>query len=119
MPLNQNQPLKCVSNLLRFDHFFILQIFNMFQLYNEDIIDLLTYDRSRRIKIHEDSQKNEIYLKGVTSWPVDSPAAIVESLRNGALNRTTAATNMNQQSSRSHAIFTVFIKQQQMVPIEV
>ena len=40
-------------------------------------------------------------------------------LKAGALNRTTAATNMNQQSSRSHAIFTVRIKQTRVVPIEV
>lgn len=32
-------------------------------------------------------------------------------LKNGALNRKTASTNMNEQSSRSHAIFTMFIKQ--------
>uniref|UniRef100_A0A915M562 Kinesin motor domain-containing protein n=1 Tax=Meloidogyne javanica TaxID=6303 RepID=A0A915M562_MELJA len=39
-------------------------------------------------------------------------------LKAGSLNRTTAATNMNQQSSRSHAIFTIRIKQSRVVPIE-
>jgi kinesin family protein 4/21/27 len=32
-------------------------------------------------------------------------------LENGAKNRTTASTLMNDASSRSHAIFTIFIKQ--------
>ncbi|KHJ83170.1 kinesin motor domain protein [Oesophagostomum dentatum] len=35
-------------------------------------------------------------------------------LKNGALNRTVAATNMNEQSSRSHAIFSLHIKQQRV-----
>jgi hypothetical protein len=33
-------------------------------------------------------------------------------LDRGSMNRTTAATMMNDASSRSHAIFTVFIEQQ-------
>ena len=36
----------------------------------------------------------------------------MQSLKQGAFNRTTASTNMNDQSSRSHAIFTLFIQQQ-------
>ena len=32
-------------------------------------------------------------------------------LENGGKNRTTASTLMNDASSRSHAIFTIFIKQ--------
>lgn len=33
----------------------------------------------------------------------------------GALSRSTASTNMNAQSSRSHAVFTLLIKQQRVV----
>lgn len=40
----------------------------------------------------------------------------LEILKNGALNRTVAATNMNEQSSRSHAIFSLHIKQQRVIP---
>ena len=36
----------------------------------------------------------------------------MQALKQGAFNRTTASTNMNDQSSRSHAIFTVYIQQQ-------
>lgn len=32
-------------------------------------------------------------------------------LDQGSINRTTAATMMNESSSRSHAIFTIFIEQ--------
>lgn len=43
----------------------------------------------------------------------------MECLKNGALSRATASTNMNSQSSRSHAIFTLHIKQQRLVHDEV
>uniref|UniRef100_A0A1I8C129 Kinesin motor domain-containing protein n=1 Tax=Meloidogyne hapla TaxID=6305 RepID=A0A1I8C129_MELHA len=84
-----------------------------FKLYNEDIIDLLSDDRSRNtvIRIQEDPVRNEIGLKGATWQPVKSALNIMTALKAGALNRTTAATNMNQQSSRSHAIFTIRLKQ--------
>ena len=35
-------------------------------------------------------------------------------LDRGSLNRTTAATLMNDASSRSHAIFTVFLEQREI-----
>ena len=38
-------------------------------------------------------------------------------LQQGALSRTTASTNMNAQSSRSHAIFAIHVKQQRVVKV--
>jgi kinesin family member 21 len=95
------------------------------QLYNEEIIDLLadvrtaSAVRNAAIKIQEDPVHNEIYLRGAVWRPVQSSEDIMNALRAGALNRTTAATNMNQQSSRSHAIFTVQLMQQRVVTSEV
>ena len=40
-------------------------------------------------------------------------------LQQGALSRTTASTNMNAQSSRSHAIFTIHVKQQRVVKVKM
>jgi kinesin family protein 4/21/27 len=51
--------------------------------------------------------------------PVLSAEDALKWLRMGALSRTTASTQMNIQSSRSHAIFTLHIKQQRMVKVEV
>ncbi|KAK3729468.1 hypothetical protein QZH41_019786 [Actinostola sp. cb2023] len=42
-------------------------------------------------------------------------ASTLNCLQQGALSRTTASTNMNTCSSRSHAIFTLHIKQQRVV----
>ena len=96
------------------------QNFFNFKLYNEEIVDLLSDDRSRNtvIRIQEDPVRNEIGLKGATWQSVKSALDIMSALKAGALNRTTAATNMNQQSSRSHAIFTIRLKQTRVVPME-
>merc|ERR1712241_672442 len=63
------------------------------------------------IRIHEDVNGN-IYTVGVTSRTVQSEEETIQALKAGAFNRTTASTNMNDQSSRSHAIFTLYIQQQ-------
>lgn len=95
------------------------------ELYNEDVIDLfdttkdyaLTKTKSG-IKIHEDA-KHSIYLSGVTSKAIHSAEEALQCLRQGALSRTTASTQMNTQSSRSHAIFTLHIEQKKTIKFEV
>ncbi|KAL1117594.1 hypothetical protein AAG570_003909 [Ranatra chinensis] len=95
------------------------------ELYNEEIIDLFdpTQDYSSGkgksgIRIHEDSN-HCIYVTGVQSLRVSNAEEALQLLRQGALSRTTASTQMNSQSSRSHAIFTLHIKQQRLVKMEV
>ncbi|XP_038153999.1 kinesin-like protein KIF21B isoform X3 [Cyprinodon tularosa] len=87
------------------------------ELYNEEILDLFdgTRDpesRSRKsnIRIHEDAN-GSIYTTGVTSRLVQSEEELLQCLKLGALSRTTASTQMNAQSSRSHAIFTIHVCQ--------
>ena len=43
--------------------------------------------------------------------PVQSYAEIERLMNQGTVNRTTAATNMNETSSRSHMVITVNFKQ--------
>uniref|UniRef100_A0A3B4T4F7 Kinesin-like protein KIF21B n=1 Tax=Seriola dumerili TaxID=41447 RepID=A0A3B4T4F7_SERDU len=101
------------------------------ELYNEEILDLFDgardpESRSRKstIKIHEDAS-GSIYTTGVTSRLVHSEEELLQCLKLGALSRTTASTQMNAQSSRSHAIFTIHLcqmrvcQQLQMVRFEV
>ncbi|XP_051494889.1 kinesin-like protein KIF21B isoform X7 [Apus apus] len=87
------------------------------ELYNEEILDL--FDSSRdpdarhrksNIKIHEDAS-GSIYTTGVTSRLISSQDELIQCLKQGALSRTTASTQMNVQSSRSHAIFTIHLCQ--------
>lgn len=87
------------------------------ELYNEEVIDLFNPSNSKDMvyKIHEDSYGG-IQIKGITQKTVSSAHEALQCLRAGALSRTTASTQMNTQSSRSHAIFTLQIKQQRIVP---
>uniref|UniRef100_A0A671Q562 Kinesin-like protein KIF21A n=1 Tax=Sinocyclocheilus anshuiensis TaxID=1608454 RepID=A0A671Q562_9TELE len=87
------------------------------RLYNEEVLDLFDTTRDiemrkqkSHIKIHEDAS-GSIYTVGVTTRTVSSEAEMMQCLKLGALCRTTASTQMNVQSSRSHAIFTIHICQ--------
>ncbi|XP_056429623.1 kinesin-like protein KIF21A isoform X4 [Hyla sarda] len=87
------------------------------ELYNEEVLDLFDTTRDidarnkkSNIKIHEDSSGG-IYTVGVTTRNVASEAEMMQCLKLGALSRTTASTQMNVQSSRSHAIFTIHLCQ--------
>ncbi|KAM9107527.1 kinesin-like protein KIF21B isoform 4-T5 [Megaptera novaeangliae] len=87
------------------------------ELYNEEILDLFdsardpdARHRRSNIKIHEDANGG-IYTTGVTSRLISSQEELIQCLKQGALSRTTASTQMNVQSSRSHAIFTIHVCQ--------
>ncbi|OQV19332.1 Kinesin-like protein KIF21A [Hypsibius exemplaris] len=88
------------------------------ELYNDELVDLL--DRASRggqgkrpakpPRLTEDKFGN-VVLADVCVKAVKSQSDILDWLKQGALARTTGSTNMNAQSSRSHAIFTITIKQ--------
>lgn len=44
--------------------------------------------------------------------PVTSGEEVLQALTKGSAGRATASTNMNSQSSRSHAVFTIYISMQ-------
>lgn len=53
-----------------------------------------------------------IHIPGLTEVPVENTNDIFNCLIRGSSGRATASTNMNAQSSRSHAIFTITIAMQ-------
>lgn len=82
------------------------------EIYNEEVIDLLSpYPPSERppITIREDP-KGHIYWTGVREMAVDSACDVLDFLQQGSRNRATGATDMNDKSSRSHAILTLTLK---------
>ncbi|XP_078104269.1 kinesin-like protein KIF21B isoform X1 [Sander vitreus] len=92
------------------------------ELYNEEVLDLFdgtrdpeSRNRKSNIKIHEDAS-GSIYTTGVTSRLVQSEEELLQCLKLGALSRTTASTQMNATSSRSHAIFTIYLCQMRVCP---
>ncbi|PWA47421.1 P-loop containing nucleoside triphosphate hydrolases superfamily protein [Artemisia annua] len=62
------------------------------------------------IQIRETSN-GVITLAGSTECSVQSLKEMADCLEHGSLSRATGSTNMNNQSSRSHAIFTITVEQ--------
>ncbi|XP_023523957.1 kinesin-like protein KIN-4A [Cucurbita pepo subsp. pepo] len=62
------------------------------------------------IQIRE-SSNGVITLAGSTEVSVSTPKEMASCLEQGSLSRATGSTNMNNQSSRSHAIFTITLEQ--------
>lgn len=69
---------------------------------------------SKKLKVHETNDGN-IYVDGAIVHPVKSEEETLEALKQGALSRSVGSTNMNAQSSRSHAIFTLVIEQKRPI----
>ncbi|XP_028633120.1 chromosome-associated kinesin KIF4A-like [Grammomys surdaster] len=82
------------------------------EIYNEEILDLLCSPCERATQIHiREDPKAGIKTVGLTEKTVSVASDMVSCLLQGNNARTVAATAMNSQSSRSHAIFTVSIRQ--------
>ncbi|KAL8914219.1 MAG: hypothetical protein Q9171_001090 [Xanthocarpia ochracea] len=87
-----------------------------FEVYNEHVRDLLgPQPRSSDphpfyLKIRESPTEGP-YIKDLTDLPVKNYHELLRYMRLGDNNRTTASTKMNDTSSRSHAVFTIMLKQ--------
>ena len=79
------------------------------EIYMERIRDLLM-PQNDNLPIHEEKSRG-VYVKGLMQLYVSSVQDVYEVLRRGGAARATAATNMNQESSRSHSIFVITINQ--------
>ncbi|KAK2917397.1 hypothetical protein Q8A73_004143 [Channa argus] len=83
-----------------------------FEIYLDKIRDLLDVSKTN-LAVHED--KNRVpYVKGCTERFVSSPEEVMDVIDEGKANRHVAVTNMNEHSSRSHSIFLINIKQENM-----
>ncbi|KAM3465244.1 hypothetical protein MY5147_000051 [Beauveria neobassiana] len=85
-----------------------------FEVYNEHVRDLLvpvnTHHPPNYLKIRESPTEGP-YVKDLTEVPVRSIDEILRHMKNGDASRTTASTKMNDTSSRSHAVFTIMLRQ--------
>ncbi|KAF2403790.1 kinesin heavy chain [Trichodelitschia bisporula] len=79
------------------------------EIYMERIRDLLA-PQNDNLPVHEEKSRG-VYVKGLLEIYVSSVQEVYEVMRRGGLARAVAATNMNQESSRSHSIFVVTITQ--------
>nr|KAJ3418989.1 kinesin motor protein cin8 [Polyrhizophydium stewartii] len=88
------------------------------ELYNEEIKDLLSSDEDKKgLKLFEDSsRKGSVIIQGLEEILVKSARDVISVLQLGSGRRQTAATKMNQVSSRSHGIFSVTVHTKENTP---
>ncbi|XP_041660030.1 kinesin-like protein KIF18A [Cheilinus undulatus] len=83
--------------------------FSYLEVYNEQIRDLLA--NVGPLAVREDSSKG-VVVQGLTLHTPKSAEQILEALDSGNRNRTQHPTDMNATSSRSHAVFQIYLRQQ-------
>uniref|UniRef100_A0A0X3P6A1 Kinesin-like protein n=1 Tax=Schistocephalus solidus TaxID=70667 RepID=A0A0X3P6A1_SCHSO len=79
------------------------------EIYNEEVRDLLGKNQQTKLDVKERPDCG-VYVKDLSTVMVHSPNEMEKVMCLGNKNRSTAATNMNEHSSRSHAIFTVTVE---------
>lgn len=83
------------------------------EIYQEEIRDLLHPDQTLRFELKEKPESG-VFVKDLSSAVCKSANEIQQLMRTGNQNRTIGATNMNEHSSRSHAIFLITIEMSSM-----
>ena len=86
---------------------------SMIEIYNEQVRDLLVekdVDTSRKkYEIMRDALVG-MYVKDLTSEPVHTASHTKTLIKRGNLTRSVGATNLNEQSSRSHMLVTLTVR---------
>uniref|UniRef100_A0A671LF42 Kinesin-like protein KIF13A n=1 Tax=Sinocyclocheilus anshuiensis TaxID=1608454 RepID=A0A671LF42_9TELE len=91
-------------------HSFKVEVSYM-EIYNEKVRDLLDPKGSRQsLKVREHKVLGP-YVDGLSQLAVMNFEDIESLMSEGNKSRTVAATNMNEESSRSHAVFSVIVTQ--------
>uniref|UniRef100_A0A8C5B6Z2 Kinesin family member 13A n=1 Tax=Gadus morhua TaxID=8049 RepID=A0A8C5B6Z2_GADMO len=91
-------------------HSFKLEV-SFMEIYNEKVRDLLDPKGSRlSLKVREHKVLGP-YVDGLSQLAVTSFEDIEVLMSEGNKSRTVAATNMNEESSRSHAVFSIVVTQ--------
>lgn len=82
------------------------------EIYNEKIIDLLRdvsgyTDDQIKYDIRHDPDTRTTFVSNLSSIKIESPTQALSLLSTASKNKTTAATNLNSNSSRSHTVFVL------------
>eukprot|EP01061_Rhynchopus_euleeides_P018007 TRINITY_DN29801_c0_g1_i2.p1 TRINITY_DN29801_c0_g1~~TRINITY_DN29801_c0_g1_i2.p1 ORF type:complete len:866 (+),score=393.79 TRINITY_DN29801_c0_g1_i2:153-2750(+) len=88
------------------------------EIYMEKIRDLLEPSKVN-LQLREDFKGGKgVYIADATEQYVADPEEIFQLMKDGASNRVVASTQMNDVSSRSHAIFSLSITQKHSVKLD-
>uniref|UniRef100_A0AAQ5YL27 Kinesin-like protein n=1 Tax=Amphiprion ocellaris TaxID=80972 RepID=A0AAQ5YL27_AMPOC len=92
-----------------FDHIYSMD--ENLEFHIKVMMSAMTSLSKTNLAVHED--KNRVpFVKGCTERFVSSPEEVMDVIDEGKANRHVAVTNMNEHSSRSHSIFLINIKQE-------
>ncbi|RZF37953.1 hypothetical protein LSTR_LSTR005453 [Laodelphax striatellus] len=80
-----------------------------FEIYNEEIRDLLSKNPTARLDVKERPDVG-VYIKDLSTFVVNNADDMDRIMTLGNKNRVVGATAMNSHSSRSHAIFNITIE---------
>ncbi|KAK6299294.1 hypothetical protein J4Q44_G00308040 [Coregonus suidteri] len=79
------------------------------EIYNEEVRDLLGKDQMQRLEVKERPDVG-VYIKDLSGYVVNNADDMDRIMTMGHKNRSVGSTNMNEHSSRSHAIFSITIE---------
>merc|ERR1719350_584348 len=79
------------------------------EIYLEDVRDLLAKDQTKNLELKERPDTG-IYVKDLSSFVCKSVSEIEHVMAVGNQNRSVGKTEMNEHSSRSHAIFIITVE---------
>jgi len=99
-----------ISNVCNDDNSiqFVVKV-SILEIYNEKIKDLIETKR-QNLQIREDKKKG-IYIEDLSEHEAANSAEIMKIIVKGMENRAVNSTNMNDQSSRSHCIVVLNVRQ--------
>lgn len=80
------------------------------EIYAEQIRDLINPQNTKNLRVREHPETGP-YVEGLTSIPVEDYYSVNQFIMYGNKHRVTASTQLNDRSSRSHAIFVIYITQ--------
>ena len=85
----------------------LIPLCSYFEIYSGKLYDLL--NGRKRLQILEDG-KQQVQVVGLEEVRVSSPGEVLQLIVQGNTLRTSGKTAVNQQSSRSHAVFQIILR---------
>jgi len=94
-------------NSPKYRHLNLVVSSSFFEIYSGKVFDLL--NKKARLRILEDA-KQQVQVVGLTEKVVYSTDEVLKLIQKGNLARTSGQTFANANSSRSHAVFQIYLR---------
>ena len=110
-PPLMDETLSTEENTSRYRALSIDLSLSYYEIYNERVYDLLSTQPEVACRVRE-SREDGAYVEHLTKREFVTYENVTEILEEGNRKRSVASTLMNSSSSRSHAVFNVYVSQQ-------